>query len=229
MLRRNPGIAASSCVLYWRLANRESNTATTPRSVPRRIRRPAALGEHERRGRDVDRVERINLALDRTAAARRVQRVVGNRERDLVDDDEHARDAYCIDPAPKRPRTDQHRGLVFEERPGEATTVGIALGEYLVRRVRAQDLGEVRDVGVRRAEHQRVAARGVHERAQAVARGLEPRGPLPAGIGQVLSDVEDALLFPVERRRRLQRHVPAARLRNKPSVLVVTAPRARGR
>ncbi len=186
-----------------------------------------ALREHERGDGEVDGNEGIEAALLGAGAARSMERFVGHRERDLVDDHEHTRRARGVDAGPERSGADQDRRLVVDEVLGQRPRVAIALRQDVMAGSFPQDLREPLDVRVRRAEHEGPPARGVHELAEPVRRLVHPRVASAGGVGKILADVEDPLLFPLERRRRLHRRVAPARVRGPDPFLVPLAPGSR--
>ena len=228
MLRRNGGIAASSCVLYWRFASRESNTATTPRSVRRRISRPAPCASTSAAAGMSTASNGIDAALLR--ARRAAPRASGRRAPGT---------GSCRSPRARtrrrrhrsRPRTtacrraptSRLRGTSRARRPLSASPWASTSCVVRDRRTSAKCATLACDVQSTSARPP-AAFTSRHRRSPASSSQAARSRP---GIGQVLPDVEEALLLPVERRRRLQRHVAAAGVRRQAPVVVAVAPRAR--
>ncbi len=183
MLRRRGGMAARSCSRY--VAHRESRVEHRNDTMIGCCAQETAraLREDQRRRGEVDRGEGAEAALFGACASGCVHRLVGRRERDPVDGNEHARCSDRIDPGPERSRSDENGGFVLDERLREPATFARPLLEDVVVGPLAQELREVFDVRVRRAQDERSATCRVDQVTDAVACLFEPRVSRPTRVG----------------------------------------------
>ena len=169
-----------------------------------------ALLERQRRARQLVALERIAVVVADAIDARRGQRIVGDRERDAVHDDQRQRLARDVDALPEALRRQQHRADARAHRRQQHVARALALHQQRVRqRCAQQRLG---DAQVAEAGEQQQRA-PVRDRAQLRhARGGGGGEVVVVGLGQIGRDVQQRLAGVVERRRerRLGRRVAQA-------------------
>ncbi len=126
------------------------------------------------------------------------QRIVGARERHPVHDDQLAVHAGDVDALPEREGAEQARTGVRGEGPDELAQRLLALEQDRHVEPAAHRLRRALGGTHRGEQAQRPAAGGLHQLRQLVEH--VGAAALPAGLGEVLGDVEDALLGVVEGR-----------------------------
>ncbi len=125
------------------------------------------------------------------------ERIVGTRERDLVHDDELAARPGDVDALPQRQGAEETGPRVGGEVLDQLAQGLLALEEdRVLRDARAQFLGGHLGRAHRGEQPQRAASRRLDQLGQLVEHVTAVA--VPGGAGQVLGDVEDALLAVVE-------------------------------
>ena len=159
------------------VASRESSTATTPRSDSAAAQQPTrALRQRQSRRGEVDVGERAAARRLHRLASGLHERIVGSRERQPVDDHEHARRSRHVDALPERPGRDETRGLLRGEPLEQRGVHLVALRQDQVLGALPQRRREPLDGPPRGAQHERPTARGGDERGSSSDRGVPQPG-----------------------------------------------------
>src|SRR5262249_2020379 len=132
------------------------------------------------------------------AHARGGDRVVGRRERQLLEDDERQRLAGDVDALPERRRGEEHRAHLGAERVEERGARALALDEDGVGHAAAQRGGGAAQRPPARRQDERAAARHVEELGDGGGGGGAERRIVRRG--QVAREINQRLPAPVERR-----------------------------